>query len=442
MFDVPASKRDFFQCFEKSCGVLGRGLAQLSLDEVQMQILRARTFASAVALIAALHYASKAAAAEVTYRIDSGDTIEISVAGLPELRQRVIVQPDGVISFPLLGELSARNLTPAQLRTEVQTHLANKLYRQRAADGHEIPVVIQREEVSASVVDYRPIYVNGDVAKPGQIAFRPFMTVRQVISLVGGFDQLAARTPNALVDAASLNGDIQLLEVDRLKEQAHVSRVLSEIAGRDLLGEFGKREASGAISSKSKFLAIEADVLRNRLEDYRREKAYLQEAIARSDAQYAALEKQQREEEQGTVADTQELKKLIDLFDRGTVPSPRVIDARRALLLSSTRTLQITSQLLVLQKQRADSVRQLERYEDQRRLALQGELQAANQALDSANIRLASAHEKMRYIAMARSQSTDRDTHPDIQVFRREQAGFQRLPARMTWSFSRGMSCR
>jgi hypothetical protein len=41
--------------------------------------------------------------ARAEYLIDVGDTLEISVAGVPELRQRVVVQLDGSISYPLLG---------------------------------------------------------------------------------------------------------------------------------------------------------------------------------------------------------------------------------------------------------------------------------------------------------------------------------------------------
>ena len=42
--------------------------------------------------------------------------------------------------------------------------------------------------VVATVVEYRPIYVNGDVSKPGEHPFRPQMTVRQAVALSGGYD--------------------------------------------------------------------------------------------------------------------------------------------------------------------------------------------------------------------------------------------------------------
>jgi protein involved in polysaccharide export with SLBB domain len=106
------------------------------------------------------------------YKVQQGDTIEVAVAGIPELRQRTTVQADGAIAFPLVGAVAAVEcLTPAELRSTVQTQRARKIYRLRANDGREILTVIQPEEVSAAIVAYRPIYVTGDVAKPGEQKF-------------------------------------------------------------------------------------------------------------------------------------------------------------------------------------------------------------------------------------------------------------------------------
>ena len=123
--------------------------------------------------------------AKAEYRLHVGDVIEISVARLPELKQRVHVQLDGTISFPLLGTLPVENLSPAEVQAKAQTMLAAKVFRQRAPDGHENSVTIEPDEVTATVVEYRPIYVNGDVSKPGEQAYRPLMTVRQAITLSG-----------------------------------------------------------------------------------------------------------------------------------------------------------------------------------------------------------------------------------------------------------------
>jgi polysaccharide export outer membrane protein len=71
----------------------------------------------------------------------------------------------------------------------------------------------------------------------------------------------------------------------------------------------------------------------------------------------------------------EELQKASDLYGKGSITSPRVTDPRRAVLLSSTRKLQTSAQLMQVKKQRDDLSRRLEKLDDQRRLELFRELQ-------------------------------------------------------------------
>jgi polysaccharide export outer membrane protein len=148
------------------------------------------------------------------YKVQQGDTIEVAVAGIPELRQRTTVQADGAIAFPLVGAVAVEGLTPAELRSAVQTQLARKIYPLRANDGCEILTVIQPEEVSAAIVAYRPICVTGDVAKPGAQTFWPQMTVRQALALAGGAELPQARLPKPSRDLSEVKSDYQLALVD------------------------------------------------------------------------------------------------------------------------------------------------------------------------------------------------------------------------------------
>jgi len=137
----------------------------------------ARSFLLAVTLLCLI------TPAKAEYRLQVGDAIEISVARLPELKQRVAVQLDGTISFPLLGTIAVVDLSPAQVQAKVQAMLAAKVFRQRTSDGRENSVAIEPNEVTARIVEYRPIYVNGDVSKPGEQVYRRSWTARQAIAL-------------------------------------------------------------------------------------------------------------------------------------------------------------------------------------------------------------------------------------------------------------------
>ncbi|WP_245322823.1 polysaccharide biosynthesis/export family protein, partial [Bradyrhizobium valentinum] len=124
--------------------------------------------------------------AKAEYRVNIGDTLEVAVAGVPELRHRAVVQVDGNISLPLVGTLTVAGLPLPQVRAQIGAALVSKVYRQRTSDGREVVIVIGADEVSTIVAEYRPIYVNGDVSKPGEYPYRPAITARQLVAVAGG----------------------------------------------------------------------------------------------------------------------------------------------------------------------------------------------------------------------------------------------------------------
>ena len=121
-------------------------------------------------------------------------------------------------------------------------------------------------------------------------------------------------------------------------------------------------------------MQAEAESLKTTQQDYRKERTFLEDAVKQADGQFAALGEQQEGEEKGVQADEGRLDRVVKLFGSGSLPSPRVTESRRALLLSSTRRLQTTVELMRLQRQREDSARQIDRSASQRTVALLREL--------------------------------------------------------------------
>ena len=176
-----------------------------------------------------------------------------------------------------------------------------------------------------------------------------------------------------------------------------------------------------------------------RLADYEREKAYLQRSVDQTAAEIGVLSEQESKEEQGTEADADELKRASDLYSRGTLTSTRVTDARRAVLLSSTRKLQITAQLMQVRKQQDDFARQLQRLDDQRKIKLLQELQDANVKLAQTRAKLEGVREKLEYSAQVRSQLTRAASgSPQITVMRKSEKGWGRTSANEDFELAAG----
>jgi polysaccharide export outer membrane protein len=121
---------------------------------------------------------------------------------------------------------------------------------------------------------------------------------------------------------------------------------------------------------------------------------------------------------------------MQDLFSRGTVPILRVSDARRAMLLSSTRKLQTTAQLMATKRQRDELSRQMEQLDGKRRTDLLRELLDATVALSKVRSKLQSTGEKIYYTVAAKSQlANGSGPKPTITIVRHGAKGTEKLNA-------------
>lgn len=124
---------------------------------------------------------SKEPASTDEYRIGAGDVLQILVWREPEASMpETMVQADGRISVPLIGEIDAAGLTVAEL----QKSLADKMGRYINS-----PVVT----VHTKQINSRKIYVMGAVKKEGPILLLRPMTVLQAINEAGGFTEFAKK---------------------------------------------------------------------------------------------------------------------------------------------------------------------------------------------------------------------------------------------------------
>jgi len=148
--------------------------------------------------------------ADSTYTVKAGDTLLVSVWKEPDLQGPVLVRPDGMFSFPLAGQLDARNKSVAELQTELTTKLKKFI---------SDPVVT----VSIQEIKGNKVYVIGQVQKPGDFVVNPRVDVMQALSMAGGTTPFAAL------------GDIMILRrTDTGQQQALPFKYTDVVRGRNL----------------------------------------------------------------------------------------------------------------------------------------------------------------------------------------------------------------
>ncbi|MBS0235295.1 MAG: polysaccharide biosynthesis/export family protein [Proteobacteria bacterium] len=365
-----------------------------------------------------------ASLADDAYRIQPGDSIAFAVASAPDINTRALVNIDGQITLPLMGELKVQGLTVSELQAKVRNDVSSKVFRRRSNDGRELSVMLGPEEITVVIAEYRPVYVNGDVSQPGQQSFRPGMTVRQAIALAGGVDVMRFRAQNPLLEEADFRADYDAQWILFATQQAKILRLKAELSGKS---EFDPKPLLKTPISASKtkdIVNLEEAQLTARNSLQQKQHDYLQAAIASENDRISALSQQETKEKLGVDADTEELERVKELFGRQTLPITRVIEARRTILLSSTRYLQTVAQRGVSERDRADLTAQLQKLPDERRQGLLSELHDAEIELSQTRAKLQALGDKLIYTGLVRSQLVSGNGgEPSIRIHRKTDTG-------------------
>ncbi|MER8610435.1 polysaccharide biosynthesis/export family protein [Mesorhizobium sp. M0220] len=346
-------------------------------------------------MLAAMDTAA-AAEAQVAYRLSAGDTVEIGIASIPERTQRAVVQMDGTIALPEVGMVSVGGLSPAELQTRMQTILPTKIFHHRLPDGREQMIVIKPTDVTAVVAEYRPIYVTGDVLTPGQQAYRPLMTVRQAIAVSGGFSLLRSRANQVGPDPVDLRRDYESLWGEYTRDYYHSARIRAELQGKSSFDMQPPQGSPLPAVFASAIAQAEAEGLKLSLDNFHQEQSFLDKSGKDAAAQTETLLKREQAEADGVKADEDELARVRKAFESGNLTNNRLADVRRALVLSSSRALETSVELMRARRQQADFARQHERNDNQRRIGLLTELKDTNVRLADINARLRAASQKLQ----------------------------------------------
>lgn len=115
------------------------------------------------------------------YVIGPADVLSIDVWNQDTMNRTVRVRPDGIITYPLIGELYVVGLTPSQLQEKLEQEL-----------GKFINVLEGEVSVNINEVHSYKISVLGRVNMPGRFEFQSQATVLDALAEAGGLTDFAA----------------------------------------------------------------------------------------------------------------------------------------------------------------------------------------------------------------------------------------------------------
>ncbi|WP_416068346.1 SLBB domain-containing protein [Rhizobium sp. ZK1] len=275
------------------------------------------------------------------------------------------VSDDGAVFLPFLGSLPVGKLDNAGLTNQIATRLQEKIGLMQA------PVVM------IEILEYPPIYVVGDVAKPGEYKFRPGLTVLQSLAMGGG--PVRAKSEQQ-TQSIRLAGELRETDHAILRSAAKLSRLQAEMDGAkeitfDRTDGSNQQYAAGiyneervifqarasALERQSKALVELRDLLNTEI-------STLEEKLAGADDNIKSVEDQ--------------LVSVKTLVAKGLTLSSRQLDLQRLLTTYRADKLDLVTAIMRGRQAISETTRNLEGLADTRRSEIATEAQSERANLD------------------------------------------------------------
>jgi polysaccharide biosynthesis/export protein len=112
--------------------------------------------------------------------LSAGDVVEVKFFNNPELNDTLQIRPDGIVSFPVIGEVKFAGRAVSEVVKEIRERYTPTL---------------AKPELSINVKTYarRKVFVSGEVNRPGAISIPGDMTILEAIVEAGGVKLTGSR---------------------------------------------------------------------------------------------------------------------------------------------------------------------------------------------------------------------------------------------------------
>ncbi|HVK90056.1 MAG TPA: polysaccharide biosynthesis/export family protein [Mycoplana sp.] len=299
---------------------------------------RLRAAAVGLAIAFALSLAGPASAEE--YRLDVLDKLRIRVVEWQTAEGAVrdwsaisgdyAVGASGEISLPLVGELPVAGRTTAEVAAEVAQRM-QKLFALR-----DLP------SASVELAQYRPIYVAGEVQKPGEYPFAPALTVLKAVSLGGGLKRGEAGQRFAR-DFIRADGDAAVLVAERNRLLVRRARLQAELASKDSIVPPAELKEASDVAA---LVESETALMASRDRRQKVQLAALADLKTLLQTEITSLDKKAETQARQLALVEEDLQKVDSLAEKGLTVSSRklsleqrVADVQASLLDIDTATL-------------------------------------------------------------------------------------------------------
>ena len=301
---------------------------------------------------------------EISVRVVVWDTADFRFAELEALSGTYVVTPEGRVMVPLVGSIEALGLTTDELSSTLGDTLQT------------ITGLTETPSVTIGIARYRPVFVLGDVAEPGEYPFQPGLRVTQLLALSGGLFRFADTQNSSLLrDGIRVAGSLREVEIDLATARIREARLLAEtvnaeafVVPEDIVHPEGPSAVAEITERETQLLETRRQALLSEVASLESSRDLLETEVGILGEKRAGLERQ-------VVIMTEEVGNLSDLRSQGLLRSPNLINAQRALMDLEGRALDAENQVFRAQQSLGEIERDLNDVIQQRTTQVLNELQ-------------------------------------------------------------------
>lgn len=277
-----------------------------------------------------------------------------------------VVSNAGTIVLPVVGTVSVGTMDTAELAEEISKRIQAKTE------------LVSKPDTTVQVLEYPPIYVVGDVTKPGEYQYRPGLTVLQAIALSGGELQ---PSESQATDEIRLVGELQGYEAGILRAEARIARLQAEMTGSPEIS-FPALHAGEDSGLAAEVFGQERIIFAARANEIDRQSKSLSELRDLFSAEIEVLEEKIKSADMGIKSAEQELTAVKTLVDKGLAIASRQSDLERALANYRADRLDQVTAIMRARQNITESTRNLEGLHDKQQTEVAAQMQNEQGNLD------------------------------------------------------------
>lgn len=280
------------------------------------------------------------------------------------------VSNESAVFLPFLGSLFVGNLDNAGLTNEIAKRLQEKIG------------LVQAPAVTIEILEYPPVYVVGDVAKPGEYKFRPGLTVLQSLAMSGGPFRATSQQQSQSIRLAA---ELREIENSLVRSAAKLARLQAEMAGAKEIAfdqslGIDQRYATGIYNEEKVIFQARASALD-------RQSKALTELRDLLTAEIETLEEKLKGSDDNIKSAEEQLASVRTLVEKGIAVASRQLDLERLLTTYRSDRLDLVTAVMRGRQAISETTRNLEGLYDTRRSEVASELQSEQANVDQLKLK-------------------------------------------------------